>query len=199
MIAFRLAAAVLGASSLASCAALAPEPPPPPPCGVTVDGALTVAEWQGAQRIELSGNAVLWLLQTPQYLCLAAETQQAGPKFVDIFIVDRAGATHNLHASMQIGERVLPNRRWTDEDPPTVWGQTTGWTANAAPRRADANPSAPVAEQLAPFDGYEFVIDRARLAPWRIRVDVRDFGEGRDIVWPAQSRRNDVATWALLP
>lgn len=190
----------LAALALAGCVVLPDEPPPPPPCGVTVDGVLTVAEWQGAQRIELTGDAVVWLIQTPQHVCFAAETSEAGAKYIDVFIVDRAGATRNLHASMQVGERTLPNRRWTDEDPPTQWDQTTGWTANVVTRRADADASAPVSDQLAPFDGYEFVIDRAQLNPWRIRIEVRDFdGEARDIVWPAQSRRTDIVTWALLP
>jgi hypothetical protein len=197
----RIAAAALAAMALGSCAMMASAPPPPPPCGVTVDGVLNVSEWQGAQRIELTNNAVLWLIQTPQHVCLAAETRQAGAKYVDLFLVDRTGATHNLHASLQVGERTLPERtRWTDENPPTAWGQTTGWTANAATRRADANTEASVSEQLAPMDGYEFVINRAQLNPWRIRIEVRDFdGEARDIVWPAQSRRNDTTTWALLP
>jgi hypothetical protein len=62
------------------------------------------------------------------------------------------------------------------------------------------NTEAPVSEQIEPMDGYEFVINRAQLNPWRIRIEVRDFdGRARDIVWPAQSRRNDATTWALLP
>ena len=195
----RLCAAAFAASALAGCAVLAEEPPPPPPCNVTVDGALDVPEWQGAQRIELTGGAVLWLKQTPAHVCFAVEPNEAGPRYVDVFIADRAGALHNLHASMQVGERALPARRWTDEEPATTWGQTTGWSANAA-TTLDPETHAPSIEQLAPFDGYEFVIDRAVLSPWRIRVEVRDFhGEARDIVWPAQSRRTDIATWALLP
>jgi hypothetical protein len=191
--------AAVAALALASCIA-APEPPPPPPCGVTADGVLTVSEWRSAQRIELSGGAALWLLQTPSHLCFAAEPGEAGAKYVDVFIADRVGAIHNLHASLQVGDRTLPERRWTDEEPPTAWGQTTGWSANTAARRPDADASAPMSEQIAPFDGYEFVIARARLSPWRIRVEVRDFdGEARDIVWPAQSRRTDIATWAVLP
>jgi hypothetical protein len=195
----RAAAVALAASALSACVVLPEEPPPPPPCGVTIDGSLDVSEWQGAQRIDLTSGAVLWLKQTQSHVCFAVEPGEAGPRYVDVFIADRAGALHNLHASMQVGERALPERRWTDEDPPTTWGQTTGWSANAA-TRLDPETHAPSIEQLAPFDGYEFVIDRAQLSPWRIRIEVRDFhGEARDIVWPAQSRRTDIATWAVLP
>ena len=196
----RAAAVALAASALASCVVLPEEAlSPPPPCNVTVDGALNVSEWQGAQRIDLSNGATLWLKQTPQHVCFAVEPGEAGPRYVDVFIADRAGVLHNLHASMQVGERTLPQRRWTDEEPETAWGQTTGWSANAA-TQLDPETHAPSIEQLAPFDGYEFVIDRAQLSPWRIRIEVRDFhGEARDIVWPAQSRRTDIATWAVLP
>jgi hypothetical protein len=197
----RAAAVALAASALASCVVLPEEPPPmPPPCNVTVDGSLNVSEWQGSQRIELNNGAVIWLQQTPTHVCFAVEPGEAGARYVDVFIADRAGALHNLHASVQVGERTLPERRWSDENPATNWGQSTGWSANTAPRRPDADASAPASQQLAPFDGYEFVIDRAQLSPWRIRIEVRDFdGEARDIVWPAQSRRTDIATWALLP
>lgn len=195
----RLGAFVLAASALAGCVVLPEEPPPPPPCNVTVDGSLDVSEWQGSQRIELTNGATLWLKQTPAHVCFAVEPGEASPRYVDVFIADRAGALHNLHASMQVGERTLPERRWTDESPETNWGKTTGWTANAA-TTLDPETHAPSIEQVAPFDGYEFVIDRAVLSPWRIRVEVRDFhGEARDIVWPAQSRRTDIATWAVLP
>jgi hypothetical protein len=194
----RACAAAFAASALAACVVL-PDEAPPPPCNVAVDGSLNVSEWQGSQRIELTNGAVLWLKQTQSHVCFAVEPNEAGPRYVDVFIADRAGALHNLHASMQVGERTLPARRWTDEDPPTSWGQTTGWTANAA-TTLDPETHAPSIEQLAPFDGYEFVIDRAALNPWRIRVEVRDFrGEARDIVWPAGSRRTDIATWAVLP
>lgn len=196
----RLCAVALAASALAACVVLPEEAgEPPPPCGVTVDGSLDVSEWQGAQRIELTNGATLWLQQTTSHVCFAVEPGEAGPRYVDVFIADRAGTLHNLHASMQVGERTLPARRWTDEEPETSWGQTTGWTANAA-TTLDPETHAPSIEQLAPFDGYEFVIARAVLNPWRIRVEVRDFhGRARDIVWPAQSRRTDIATWAVLP
>jgi|CXWL01.1.fsa_nt_gi hypothetical protein len=190
---------LLLAAVLAGCAT-AP-PPPPPPCGVVVDGVLNAAEWQSAQRLDLSGGAVLWLIQAPEHVCIAAETRPAGLRFVDIFLTDGAGVTQNLHASMQVGERTLPARGWTDETPATAWGQTTGWRANAVARVPGVADSAPVAEQLAPYEGYEFVIaNAARPRPWRMRVEVRDFaGQARDIVWPAQSRRADPASWALLP
>src|SRR5689334_5410600 len=110
----RLAAAILALTAMAACAVLPDEPPPAPPCNVTVDGALNVAEWQGAQRIELTGGATLWLQQTPSHVCFAVEQGAAAPRYVDLFIADRAGVLHNLHASMQVGERTLPARRWTD-------------------------------------------------------------------------------------
>lgn len=197
----RLCAAALAAMALAGCVVLPEdEGPPPPPCGVTVDGMLNVSEWQGAQRIELTSGATIWLQQTPSHVCFAVEPGEAGPRYVDVFIADRAGVLHNLHASMQVGERTLPARgRWNDENPETNWGRTTGWSANAA-TTLDPETHGPSIEQVAPFDGYEFVIDRAVLSPWRIRVEVRDFhGEARDIVWPAGSRRTDIATWAVLP
>lgn len=184
----RFVVAALAASALAGCSIL-PEEPPPPPCNVSVDGQLNVAEWQGAQRIDLSGGVVLWMIQGPAHLCMAVETREAGRRDVDILISDSAGAIHNLRAGDQVGERVLSGTRWTADNPATNWGQTTGWGANAA----SADPAA--------YEGYEFVIERAPLPrPWRMRVEVSDpEGDARDSVWPAQSRRNDIRSWALLP
>jgi hypothetical protein len=182
------AAAALAAAALTGCAVMPEELPPPPPCGVTVDGRLDVSEWQNAQRIELRDGAVLWMIQGPQHLCIAAETRELGPREVDIFVTDGAGVRRNLRAAAQVGERTLSGQRWSDDEPAMAWGQTTGWTANAAPAAG------------ATSEGYEFVIDRARMPrPWRMRVELRDAeGDARDIVWPAQSRRTDVLSWALL-
>ena len=193
----RLAAAALLATALGSCV-VAPEPPPPLPCDVMPDGRLGEAAWSGAQRIPLGDTAALLLIQAPEHLCIGIDTRNAGHRYVDVFIQDGARVTHNLHASMQVGERTVP-ARWTDEEPATNWGQTTLWIANAV-SRADANTEAPVSEQLEPYDGYEFMIARSRMPrPWRMRIEVRDFdGDARDIVYPVQSRRNDTRSWALF-
>jgi hypothetical protein len=87
----RAIAVALAASALASCVVLPEEPPLPPPCNVTVDGSLDVSEWQGSQRIELTNGAVLWLQQTQSHLCFAVESGEAGVRYVDAFIADRAG------------------------------------------------------------------------------------------------------------
>lgn len=195
----QVAVAALLGSALGSCV-VAPEPAPPPlPCDVMPDGRLSEAAWSSAQRIPLGETAALLLIQAPEHLCIGIDSRSAGHRYIDVFIQDGARVTHNLHASMQVGERTVP-ARWTDDEPETNWGQTTLWIANTVSRRADANTDALVSEQLEPYDGYEFMIARSRMPrPWRARIEVRDFdGDARDIVYPAQSRRNDTRTWALF-
>jgi len=36
----------------------------------------------------------------------------------------------NIHASQQLGERILTGSEWTDEEPPFNWGYINNWTAN---------------------------------------------------------------------
>lgn len=195
----RAITAAVAAFALSSCVVPEAELPPPLPCDVMPDGAFNEPAWTSAQRIALGDTAALLLIQAPQHLCIGVDTRNAGARYVDVFIQDSQGVTHNLHASMQVGERTVP-ARWTDEEPATNWGQTTLWVANNVARRADANTEAPISEQLAPYQGYEFMIARSRMPrPWRVRVEVRDFdGRARDIVYPSQSRRNDIRSWALF-
>lgn len=178
----RVAAAL--SLALAGCAA---SPPPPPPCGVTPDGVLNEAAWSQAQLISLREGAELRLVQGRAHVCFAAVSGDT-PRFADIYVSDATGATLNLRAAAQVGERAVSGGRWSDEAPSTAWGQTTGWRAN---------PPA----QGAAFNGYEFVIERARFPrPWRIRVELHEIERpSRMVAWPAESRRNDKRTWALLP
>lgn len=102
---------------------------------------------------------------------------------------------------MRQGERVLPREGgWSDSDPPFRWGPLPGWQSNIA-ERTGAGSDAPLAEQLRPYQGYEFRIPFARLGrpPWQMRVEIRDFlGESEDVAWPAGSSRVDSGGWAVV-
>jgi hypothetical protein len=170
-------------------------------CAVTSDGYFAEELWAAARWIDAGHGATLAIVSTPLQVCIGLKTKAAGLRYADIFLLDGAGGGHNLHASMQVGERALPKSDWSDAIPQTSWGQTTLWSANHVRRKSGTIKSAPLAEQFEASDGYEFKIDRLRMPkPWRVRIEVRDFeGAAPDIVWPSGSTRQEPSSWHAIP
>ena len=62
-------------------------------------------------------------------------------------------------------------------------------------------PSAPLIEQFAPYDGFEFRLSKERFGQktWRLRLEVRDFaGKSADLVFPNESDRFNADSWAKV-
>jgi hypothetical protein len=167
---------------------------------VVADGLLTDAEWSRATRVKVDGGATISFQSNARHLAFAVATRELGPLFVDVF-VERGDGIANLHASFKLGERALSGSSWSDSSPPTAWGRTTGWMANAVRQRKDAAPGAEFETTLEPYDGFEFVLERAVFGTGvvRLRIEARDFlGKKADVVFPARSARYAPHTWATI-
>lgn len=166
---------------------------------VEIDGRIRSEEWDGSHELLITPDVTLMMFHTKDDVLLAVRLKTAAPAYVDMFLLLEDEKRVNLHASMQVGERELPSAGWTDRAPPTHWGKQDRWQANFV-RQVQGKPeTAPLSESLVPYDGFEFRLSKDRFGRkgWRLRLEVRDFmGERKDIVFPTQSNRMDVATWA---
>jgi hypothetical protein len=172
--------------------------PFPPGRAIVADGRFEAGEWADAERRALPHNIVLATKRTGDRLLLAVMLPPGQLRYLDLYVADRQGQLRNLHASMQQGERLLPQgETWDDRDPAFTWGRSEAWRTNIV-EHSGAPPDAPVDRQLRAYQGFEMDIPLAHLGPgpWRIRLEIRDFrGEAPDIAWPAGSTRHDRSMW----
>lgn len=194
----RILPALVAQAAFAGC--ISGPPNVTPECAFQSDGGLTEALWSDVAWQELGEGVRIAMLEMGGQLCIGVDVREAGLRYVDIFVSDGVSELHNLHASMQVGERRLPEVGWTDATPETSWGQTTQWRANHVTLIAGANDRGVFSDQVAPYDGYEIVIELSRMPrPWRMRVEVRDFeGARQDVVWPEGSARALPQTWGAV-
>jgi hypothetical protein len=167
---------------------------------VLLDGQRSPGEWDDARVVPIDGDVSLLVRQHGGHVYLAVATGTRVPRPVDLFLHDASGRTHVLHASMQIGERALPDTLWTDTTPAWRWGNHVDWIANEAKQDALQPRERPFSARLFPAELTEFQIRRIRFPgrEWRVRVEVGAFpGTDGAYLFPAGASR-DPATWAVL-
>ena len=168
---------------------------------VLIDGKISVGEWRDAAVITAAPSIKLYLKHFRGHVFIGLKMETASPSYVDMFLVTGDNQLFNLHASMQIGERLLRDDAWSDISPPNHWGNHVDWIANEAKIDAEKDRSLQISKRLFPYDGMEFQLRRARFVgkQWRIRIEVRDFaGEVPDTIFPRISERKKTASWAIL-
>ncbi len=167
---------------------------------VLIDGRFSVKEWHDAIEVDIESSAKLYLKRLKNDVFIGIKSANA-LRYIDLFLLDSENRLYNLHASMQIGERLLTDDFWTDEKPAWRWGNHVDWIASEAKIDGSKNKDLPLAERFFAYDGTEFQIRRSRFPGkhWRIRIEVKDFaGELPDIVFPSGTGRKDTAKWAIL-
>jgi len=166
---------------------------------IILDGNIDRMEWLSAAQVDLGRGVTLLLKADAEHVALALRS--SGHRYTDLYLALEGGTVLNLHASMQTGERKLSGTAWTDTLPAWTWGNNARWQASTVKPRPNVGEDRPFAEQVAPFDGQEFLIERAvrRATKWTLRIEVRDFtGADADVVWPAASQRFDTTGWATI-
>lgn len=175
---------------------------PPGAVELFPDGQLRASEWDGAELTPLPGGGMLMAKQVGSRVWLAIVPDATYATYVDLFLEDGEGTVHNLHASLQWGQRTVSGSDWTDREPATEWGLPAHWLANRIAWAPGGREAAEVTRaSFLPYEGHEFWISRSRYPgrSWRLRIEVRDFaGEKPDAVFPAESNRFDPRGWLVL-
>ncbi len=177
---------------------------------ILTDGKISAEEWQDAQKIVLDDRNDMYLKSDQFYYYIALKSSMEKPIYYDMFF-EISGELVNVHASSQLGDRVLPDTSWTDQEPKTRWGFNQGWVANTVKfdreklrqLRAEGVEGDLFQQTLLPYDGMEFQFSKEawQLENALVRVEVRgmtsreDFKEG---IFPADSKRKDTANWHQL-
>lgn len=168
---------------------------------IVPDGHILATEWSDATRVALGEGVTLLLKANDDQVAIAVKTASRGPQYTDLYLTSSDGQIWNLHAEKTTSERKLTDAAWTATDPAFVPFNNANWKANVVEFRSNADPAAPLAKQVKPYDGQEYLITRAQFAgkEWHLRVEVHDLAQEKaDLVYPATSDGHDAATWAIV-
>ncbi|MBI1213028.1 MAG: hypothetical protein GC190_16315 [Alphaproteobacteria bacterium] len=168
---------------------------------IVTDGRIFGTEWSDATRVSLGGGVALYIKANDDQIAIAVKNAARGPQYTDLYLAAADGQIWNLHAEKETSERKLIGASWTDADPAFVPYNNANWLANVIEFRHNADPTQPLAKQVKPYDGQEFLISRSQFSgkEWRLRVEVHDLAQEKpDLVYPADSDGHDAATWATI-
>lgn len=166
---------------------------------ITIDGFFQEAVWSSAFKINLADSATLYLAQTKEDLLIGVHRRAGFTSYTDVFI--KTNQLLNLHASMQLGERILPNdNSWNDEYPKWNWGNNHLWAANKVKLKKDAIESLPFEKQIETYQGQEFKISKAKLSHRiYLLVLVRNFtNEKTRFTYPAKVNLKSYRSWLKI-
>lgn len=141
---------------------------------ILINGEIKRGEWSGANRTMIKEGIDLYTLQDEHFLYLSIhyDTSSYANYYCDLYFDLGQDTLLNIHASQQLGERVLTGDEWTDSEPPFKWGYISDWTANTiAFDRA--------AKSYIPYTSLEFQIAKSKLPANYIRLALQT----RDINW----------------
>lgn len=162
-----------------------------------IDGRFGEREWRGAATLAINDSTMLVAMQRDGHVYLGVRFLTPNRSYIDLFLQNNE-TLYNLHASAQIGERLLRDTTWTDSEPAWAWGNHVDWIANEVKTNPTMPRSDPWTERIFPYEGFEFQLRRSRFnaGTWLVRVEVRDFmGESPDLVFPGSSTRKNIARW----
>ena len=149
---------------------------------ILTDGIFSPGEWDDALRISIRPNVELLVKKSGGFVYLGFRRSQSSFFVIDLFISPDGRAIRQLHASAQLGERLLNDVPGTDDDPEFTWGDTADWYANevrwnagkaqALMKEGKSRDDA-IAASLYKYDGFEFAIRQSKFGTgeWLIRLE----------------------------
>lgn len=175
---------------------------------VMTDGLFHSEEWADAALLALGETVQLSLKEHSGHVFVGVHCGDLGRPFtMDLYLAGSEGEIHQLHASAQIGERVLiPD----EESPRWVWGYAPGWYANEvrwnqpmADSLMEEGETRTEAQRAALFeyDGFEFQILRERFpgSEWLLRVEIRSYPNfNSPLIHPEGTSRDGTEGWLRL-
>ncbi|WP_222983870.1 hypothetical protein [Flagellimonas meishanensis] len=174
---------------------------------ILIDGQINRAEWADAQSLDIDDNNVLFLKEDDYYFYMAVKSGLVKPLYIDMF-VNIGDSIVNIHASSQLGDRILKDTLWTDSSPETLWGQNKFWTSSIVKfdrkkmekLRSENFEGNIYSHTTIPYDGFEFQFEKSywKLKPSKLRIEIRNMigPEGfKDVVFPKNSERMNSENW----
>jgi len=177
---------------------------------ILTDGIFSPGEWDDALKIDVRPTVQLLLKKSGGFVFLGIRYVPPTLAVVDLFISPDGRAIRQLHASAQLGERLLNDTPGSDDDPEFLWGDTAGWYANEI-RWNEKKVQALMKEgkslgeaqeaSLYRHDGFEFQIRQSKFGSdvWFVRFETPMPPDWtKPVVYPEGTDAASITGWLKL-
>lgn len=177
---------------------------------ILIDGIFSPGEWDDALKISIRPNVELLLKKNAGFIFVGIRYIPFRIAVVDLFISPEGETIHQLHASAQLGERILNETPGISDDPEFVWGDTAGWYGNeirwsevkmrALMKEGKSQGEAQMAA-LYKYDGFEFQIRQSKFGSreWRVHLETPTGPDWtKTTVFPEGTDAASTAGWLKL-
>lgn len=161
------------------------------------DGRCGDDEWRAATRIDLPAQASIRLMHDGGSLYVCAQGKAEDYVVIDLYIEHAStGHLHNLHASAQLGERLLTDEAWSESE---FWA-LEGWSGFWVPYAGNEETENGIRPRFLRGSHREIQVLRTKFAgtTWRMMIGVsaiHEDGESRGFVYPENAVDTDASTW----
>ncbi len=177
---------------------------------VLLDGIFSPGEWIDAKKIDIHNNVSLYLKKYRGHVFIGIKIAPYSSSVVDIFISPDGHSIYHLHASAQIGERLLNENSGPWDNPSFTWGNSVDWYANEV--RWDngkmqdlikQGKSRDEAQEMSCFkyEGFEFQIKQSKFPSdeWLFRIEVPMAPDwDSPIIYPNETVMRSTTGWIKL-
>ena len=162
------------------------------------DGRCGDDEWQGATQIELPAQVSVYLMHDKDSLFVCAKGKANDYTVIDLYIEDAAtGHLYNLHASAQLGERVLTDKEWSESE---FWNHKD-WSGFWVPYAGDEETDKGTRTKFLQGSHREVHVLRKKFVgnTWNMMIGVSAINHegkyGAEFFYPENAVDTDRSTW----
>ena len=161
------------------------------------DGRCGDDEWLAATKIELPAQASIYLMHDSDSLYVCAKGKAEDYTVIDLYIEHaETGHLHNLHASAQLGERLLTDKEWGESERWNLKDWSGFWVPYAGNEEAEDGRR----PKFLKGSHREIQVLRRKFAgnTWKMMIGVSAInhgGDSREYFYPEKAVDSDTSTW----
>ena len=163
-----------------------------------LDGSCGKDEWQAATQIELPAQVSVFLMHDQDSLFVCAKGKAEDHTVIDLYIEHaETGHLHNLHASAQLGERLLTDKEWSESE---FWN-LEGWGGFWVPYAGNEETEDGMRTKFLKGSHREIQVLRKKFAgnTWSMMIGVSAVNHegkyGAEFFYPEGAVDTDKSTW----
>lgn len=165
------------------------------------DGNCGEKEWQSATKIKLPAQASIYLMHDKDSFYACAKGKAEDYAVIDLYIEHvETGHLHNLHASAQLGERILTDKEWGESQRWNLKDWSGFWVPYAGYEDTENGGRRP---KFLKGTHREIQVLRKKFTGniWNMMIGVSAInyeGESRTFVYPEKAVDSETSTWKMF-
>jgi hypothetical protein len=162
-----------------------------------LDGSCGNDEWDAATKIELPGQAAIYVMHDNEYFYFCASGKAEDYTVLDLYIENtETSLPHKFHLSAQMGESIFKDGEW---EPASGKWELNDYAGFWVPYNGLADPENRVDPQFAKGTHRQMQISRKKFLgnTWNMMIglsSIKHEGEG-SLLYPENATGDDKSTW----